>query len=109
MTTKINLTPHDIVITVDGRTEVIKSSGLARCKETSVQVGLIDGWIPVFETTYGEVSGLPEPAEDTIYIVSAIVAKAEEVKSRTDICIPAKTIRDDKGNIIGCVGLNLVR
>lgn len=108
MTNKINLTPHDITIVVDGRTEVIKPSGLARCKETSKQVGLVDGWIPVYETEYGEVSGLPEPAEDTIYIVSVIVAKAKEVQARTDVYVPAKTIRDAAGNIIGCIGLNKV-
>lgn len=106
MTTKINLTPHDVTIVVGDRTEVIRPSELARCKETSVQVGLIDGWIPVYETEYGEVSGLPEPAEDTIYIVSAIVAKA--VKDRADVYIPAKTIRDENGVIIGCIGLNKV-
>lgn len=108
MTVKINLTPHDVTIVVDGRTEVIKSSGLARCAEKTVQVGLVDGWIPVFETEYGEVSGLPEPSEDTIYIVSAIVAKSNEVKSRTDVYVPAKTIRDEHGNVIGCVGLNRI-
>lgn len=108
MTTKINLTPHDVTIVVGDRTEVIKPSGLARCKETSVQVGLIDGWIPVYETEYGEVSGLPEPAEDTIYIVSVIVAKAKEVQARTDVYVPAKTIRDENGVIIGCIGLNKV-
>lgn len=108
MTVKINLTPHDVSIVVGDRTEVIKSSGLARCAEKTVQVSLVDGWIPVFETEYGEVSGLPEPAEDTIYIVSAIVAKSNEVKSRTDVYVPAKTIRDANGVIIGCIGLNKV-
>ena len=108
MTALINLTPHDITIVVDGRTEVIKPTGLARCQEKSVQVGLIDGWIPVYETEYGEVSGLPAPAEDTLYIVSVIVAKAKEVQARTDIYVPAKTLRDANGNIIGCIGLNKV-
>lgn len=108
MTVKINLTPHDVTINVDGRSETIKPTGLARCAEKTVQVGLIDGWIPVFETEYGEVSGLPEPSEDTIYIVSAIVAKSNEVKSRTDVYVPSKTIRDEHGNVIGCVGLNRI-
>lgn len=108
MTALINLTPHDITIVVDGRTEVIKPTGLARCQEKSVQVGVINGWIPVYETEYGEVSGLPAPAEDTLYIVSVIVAKAKEVQARTDIYVPAKTLRDANGNIIGCIGLNKV-
>ena len=108
MTALINLTPHDITIVVGDRTEVIKPTGLARCQEKSVQVGVINGWIPVYETEYGEVSGLPAPAEDTLYIVSVIVAKAKEVQSRADIYVPAKTLRDANGNIIGCIGLNKV-
>lgn len=108
MTTLVNLTPHDVTITVDGRTEVIKPTGLARCQEKSVQVGMINGWIPVYETEYGEVSGLPAPAEDTLFIVSVIVAKAKEVQSRNDIYVPAKTLRDENGVIIGCIGLNKV-
>ena len=105
MVTKVNLTPHDVTINVDGRSETIKPTGLARCVEKTVQVGLVDEWIPVFETEYKEVSGLPEPSEDTIYIVSAIVAESSEVRSRTDVYVPAKTIRDEHGNVIGCVGL----
>lgn len=102
----VNLTPHDITIVASGRTGVIKPSGtLARCKETSVQTGLIDGWIPVFETSYGEVSGLPEPAADTVYVVSALAANAIKGQGRSDVFIPAKTIRDANGVIIGCIGL----
>lgn len=99
----INLTPHNITITVNGKTETFKPAGIARCKETSVQVGLIDGWIPVYETVFGEVEGLPEVSPGDVFVVSAIVAKA--VKSRTDVYVPAKTIRDENGVIIGCIGL----
>ena len=52
----------------------------------------------------------PEPKENTIYVVSARVAQAlkETNPERTDVMIPAKTLRDSEGNIIGCTGLSLV-
>lgn len=105
----INLTPHDITIT-NSKTVTIKPSGLARCEETSEEIKVVEDWIPVFKTTYGKVSGLPEPKENTIYVVSARVAQAlkETNPERTDVMIPAKTLRDSEGNIIGCTGLSVV-
>ena len=107
----INLTPHDITITNGTRTLTIKPSGLARCEETSEEIKVVEDWIPVFRTTYGKISGLPEPKENTIYVVSARVAQAlkETNPERTDVMIPAKTLRDSEGNIIGCTGLSIVQ
>lgn len=58
--------------------------------------------------TYGEVVGLPEPAENTLYIVSSIVAHAVKGK-RADCIIVDKTIRDEKNFIIGCKGFAVIR
>ena len=55
------------------------------------------------EKSFNEVEGLPEPQENTIYIVSALVAGA--AKDRDDLVIPNDIVRDDKGNIIGCKNL----
>lgn len=106
----INLTPHDITITNGTKTVTIKPSGLARCEETSEEIKIVEDWIPVFRTTYGKISGLPEPRENTIYVVSARVAQAlkETNPERTDVMIPSKTLRDPDGNIIGCSGLSIV-
>lgn len=42
--------------------------------------------------------------------MSARVAQAlkETNPERTDVMIPAKTLRDPEGNIIGCSGLSIV-
>ena len=106
----INLTPHDITITNGTKTLTIKPSGLARCEETSVELKVVEDWIPVFKTIYGKISGLPEPRENAIYVVSARVAQAlkEANPERDDVMIPAKTLRDSEGNIIGCTGLSIV-
>ena len=57
----LNFTPHTICIC--NAQEIIReypSAGLAR--------------VSVTYTTVGEVDGVPEPAEDTVYIVSMAVA-----------------------------------
>lgn len=95
----INLTPHDVVYSNKKNFRVIQTSGLARCTMESKMVDIIDN-IPVNQNSYGEVIGLPEEKEGTYYIVSRIVAEAMKGK-RNDLLIVDKTIRDDKGFIIG--------
>lgn len=96
----VNLTPHDI--NIEGR-EPIKSEGICRCQEIIKQLGFIDG-IQIINKSFGEVQNLPEPSENTIYIVSLPVAMA--VKGTRDDCyIPGEIIRDEKGRIVGCQNL----
>ena len=120
----VNLTPHEINIiipnawdmegipnsamTIDhGTTTVaIPTSGtIARCKTERKTIGNIDG-ISVTSTIFGEVEGLPEPKEGTIYIVSSLVAQA--CKNRNDVFIPDDTVRDEDGKIIGCRSLGKI-
>ena len=81
----INLTPHPIILIGDSMTAEIKPSGLARCKVTTEKVGEVNGF-PVNKNTYSQVVGLPDPEKDTVYIVSAIVAKAVNGKREDCIC-----------------------
>lgn len=104
----MNLTPHAITIMPDGSVPlVVPASGqLARVSTRTVQTGTVDG-IPVTETEYGSVEGLPDPDQDTIFIVSALVAG--RCKERDDVFIPNESVRDDQGRIIGCRSLGRVR
>jgi hypothetical protein len=96
----INKTPHPV--TVAGYT-CEPDAEPARCTAQTVQVGDLAG-IPLFQTSYGDVYGLPPERDDTVYIVSAITAQAVRGKRR-DCYIVAETIRDDTGRIVGCRGL----
>jgi hypothetical protein len=98
----INLTPH--TITAAG-VAIPPSGDIARVSVTRTQRGDING-IPVFVPTFGDVAGLPNPAPDTAYLVSAMVRSHPAVASRADVCSPGALIRDDAGNIIGCDGLD---
>lgn len=99
MTKFVNLTPHEI--TLCG--VKLPSEGLARCATLEQQIAVIDG-VRVNYRTFGEVIGLPAPKEDTVYIVSAIVAQAIAGK-RDDVFVVDETVRDENGKIIGCNAL----
>lgn len=93
-----NFTPHTIVIN-DGRT--FASEGLARVSSEHTAFNS-DG---VCEVVFGDVTGLPEPVEGTMYVVSALVAQAAK---RSDVVAPAtghpQTVRNEKGHIVSVPG-----
>lgn len=100
----VNLTPHTIRF-IDSNGEVIHevpSSGIARAEQRRIPICTING-IAVNKTEYGEVIGLPEPVEGTIYIVSVLTAQA--ARGRSDVYIVDDLVRDSAGRIIGCRGL----
>ena len=100
----INLTPHDVnIVTTDGENvTTFPSEGVVRVSTKSSQIKTIAG-IPVYSTTYGAVEGLPEVQVGIYYIVSMLVKQAEP--DRKDLLSPSQLQRDDKGRIIGCLGL----
>lgn len=104
----VNLTPHTIHFFNDeGLNFVVPSSGIARVgvtRRTVTQLDLEGGLkVDLNEKSFGEVSGLPDPEEGVLYIVSALTAQA--VPERTDVFVTDDTVRDDEGRIIGCRGI----
>lgn len=84
----VNLTPHEISLAnAQGEIiETIPSTGYCRLATTQETVDNINGF-PVNRTIYGSVEGLPEPPqEDTIFIVSLLVA--QQVPNRSDVVAP---------------------
>ncbi len=100
-----NLTPHEInIISKEGiELRLPPSGGVARASATSEIVAEVNG-IEVVKPTFGSVTGLPEPAEDTIYIVSMLVLQALKGQ-RTDVVGPdtgpESAVRDTDGRIVG--------
>ncbi|QWB91001.1 MAG: hypothetical protein HXL38_000195 [Candidatus Saccharimonas sp.] len=103
-----NLTPHEInIIDKDGKVvKTFPSDGEARATQDEVEIRTVEG-IPIIKMTFGEPVGLPEPSDRVFYIVSVITAKAAKSSGRTtrDLFITGKTVRNDKGQIIGCQSL----
>lgn len=97
----INLTPHAINL-IDGPS-FPPSGNVAR---VAVSRQLVVKWneVKLFAPSFGEVEGLPEPQEDTAFIVSALVRTA--LPDREDLLSPGNLVRDDKGAVIGCDGFD---
>jgi hypothetical protein len=86
----VNLTPHAICVRVGDKELQFPPSGqiarVAASAEPCADV-VIDGVeVPSVATRYGDVEGLPEPAEGTMYIVSALVLG--RVTGRSDVVAP---------------------
>lgn len=91
--TFLNFTPHAICLN-DGR--CFESCGVARVASSHTEI-IGD----ICSVVYGEIEGLPEPRENTMYIVSAMVLSAS---NRKDLVAPASghpdTVRNEKGHIV---------
>lgn len=104
----MNLTPHAVsFVNADGATvlTVAPSGTVARVSTRTVQIGTLNG-LPVTQTEFGEVQDLPEQIDGTIYLVSSLVA--QRVPDREDVFIPAESVRDSAGRIIGCRSLGRI-
>lgn len=97
----INLTPHQINIFNDEGVQInaFSSNGTARCATSTESDGVIGG-IPFTKTQMGDVVGLPAKQDGVLIIVSRIICAA--CPDRNDLVIVDQTVRNDKGQIIGC-------
>ena len=98
----INLTPHDIKVVLEHGEDNIhifpQSGTIARVGTTQKHAETIEG-VKIFTTVFGQVEGLPEPKEDTMFIVSGMVLSALN-GTRPDVVAPAKLIRDMVGRVV---------
>ena len=105
----LNYTRHLITIITDEGTINIPSHGQARCSTSRQLIEYMEcegARIRINKTVFGAVEGLPEEREDTVIIVSAILANVMRSKGRTDLMVVDSPIRDgDK--IMGCAALSV--
>lgn len=99
----INLTNHDVTEITSGNT--YKQSGqVARAHLSSIKDREFDG-VPIYSTQVNGISGLPEPKEGVMYIVSALTMKGVPA-TRVDVVSPGNTQRDanNANKVVGCIG-----
>jgi len=104
----INLTPHVItVLPREGEPVTLAPSGaVARVTTARSVVTTLEGGVEVFTTSFGEVTGLPDPREGDIFIVSGLVAGHPSLRGRTDVLSPGELVRGPDGQPVGCRGLS---
>ena len=98
----VNCTPHTVKLVNDFGILEMPSVGVARVSSTQEEIGRVIG-VPLVRATFGAVTGLPEPVEGTLYIVSALVRAA--LPGRADLASPGDLVRDEAGNVIGAKSL----
>ena len=112
----VNLTPHPIVVRLFDSVRgeefdlVFPPSGrVARVKAESWPLGYLaptpmGGVALVVRSSFGEIEGLPEPEEGTLFLVSALVAQAAAKAGRLDVLAPDtgpdSAIRNEDGQIV---------
>lgn len=104
-----NLTPHEVKIyklngTVPDLDVVIEAGEeVARVSCEYIKVDKkVDG-IDLYHPVFGEITGLPDYEEGVYLLVSAMVREA--LPLRSDLVSPGQLLRDDNGNVVGCLGL----
>lgn len=104
-----NLTPHEVCIyklngTVPDLDVVIEAGEeVARVSCEYIKVDKrVDG-IDLYRPVFGEVTGLPDYSEGVYLLVSTMVREA--LPLRKDLVSPGQLLRNDKGEVIGCLGL----
>ena len=99
----INLTKHDINELISGLT--IISTGFARVEAPSLYVGSDMNGVPMYiDNPNAVVIGLPEPKENTIYIVSSVMLNFIP-DTRVDVVAPGNVVRDKQTwAALGCKG-----
>ncbi len=121
----INLTPHAIVLVAEdengdfrgltGEPSLCKrfrlvaklpSEGVARVATRTEPHSRIEmSGVPfiIMKTIFGRVEHLPDPMDDTLYVVSLATANAAKIEGRPsdDLLIPGNVVRNPLGEVIG--------
>lgn len=104
-----NLTPHEVCIyKLNGVTpdlDLVIEAGeeIARVSCEYVKVDKKVEGVDMYRPVFGEVTGLPDYEEGVYLLVSAMVREA--LPLRSDLVSPGQLLRDNDGNVIGCLGL----
>lgn len=104
-----NLTPHEVCIyKLNGVTpdlDLVIEAGeeVARVSCEHMKVDKKVEGVDMYRTVFGEVTGLPEYSEGVYLLVSAMVREA--LPLRKDLVSPGQLLRNEEGQVIGCLGL----
>jgi hypothetical protein len=102
-----NLTPHKVVIMDDDQRVIAEYPTAAQAARVKLDTKLV-GYIGKTPLTYSHVlsvDGLPDEDTDHMYIVSQFIKAT--LRTRNDLLVPAGTVRNSNGRVIGCRSLGI--
>jgi hypothetical protein len=101
----INLTTHDVNVLEGDCIRVYRPSGQKARVNVKTEVPFYINGAPVERHIYDDITGVPEPQEDTLYIVSTTVRLS--LPNRRDLISPdtrRSAIRKSNGEIDYVIG-----
>jgi len=105
----VNLTPHIIKISNLENLDIIEvepSGTVCRVDVYQTEVDRLFGYIPIMQNRYGELIDLPNPEENTIFLVSSLVLS--RIEHRNDVYAPdtgPTAVRNATGHIVSVIRL----
>lgn len=102
----MNLTGHRIdILDKNGKLRIFPPSGIvARAELKNMPLMLVNG-IQVNAPTWSEITGLPAPQKDTIYVVSRMVKNL--IPGRYDVVCPGERVLSAHKEVLGANGFLL--
>lgn len=107
----VNLTPHSLkFVTLQGVIDIPQSGQLARVRTSATPQGEVGG-VPIFQSSFGPVDGLPDPQPGTVFIVSSLMQQALKANGidRPDVLSPGTGPNDgairENGQIVAVTRL----
>lgn len=93
--------------------EIPPTGKVARATQVDETVGELEvngHPVPLITSRYGEPVDLPEPEEETYYIVSILTAQAAKAAGRRtdDLLVSSDPVRDAQGKIVGVMKFAIV-
>jgi hypothetical protein len=106
----VNLTPHALNIydSAGDLVETVEPSGLVARASVSRHLESKAGHIELYESFFSGAAELGEPESNSVYVVSSLYLQAlrAEGKSTAGVYVPGEAVRNEAGQVVGCVGLS---
>jgi hypothetical protein len=99
----VNCTPHTINHRPDVGVEIVYEY-TGHVPRVNIHIEQVQEVPHLVRRTHGDVVGLPEPVEGTMYIVSKMVADAVR---RPDLIVPVNFVREG-GKIVACRSFEVI-
>ena len=103
----VNKCPHELKLYDEAGVHVCDVKPTPPACRVGVEMKLVGRtWegVPIYESEYTEIEGMPPRKKDVVYVVSGLVISA--CPERDDFFQPGDLIRNSKGGVIGAVGIS---